>query len=153
MSAYVVSTDHIDLLVTALEGYGVSAYVADEAGEFGVRKVYDNRSSSSEDVGRELLRENVASVLHRYSNVDADEAAGYFADIEGYTYRPVPLRQLSADPAVAVLKAIDGYQYQACEHPAWGESAAKAITDALRSQAIDRLHGYEEAKTWEYTRA
>jgi len=49
---------------------------------------------------------------------------------------------------VAVLKACDGYEYQACEHPGWEASEAHAYINALRRRAIHALPGYDEA-AWE----
>ena len=77
------------------------------------------------------------SVAHRYAE-DADEAAGL------YVYRR---SGHPADP-VAVLKALDCYEYQACEDGGWEASEALAFCEALRHRAVGRLPGYEAAP-WE----
>jgi hypothetical protein len=46
---------------------------------------------------------------------------------------------------VQVLKAINCYQYQSCEHDEWKSSEAHAFIEALRSAAISALPGYEAA--------
>lgn len=88
-------------------------------------------------IGQMLMRENRLSVNHRYNESEVE-------DIYSYSPRPLGGR---IDP-VAILKAIDGYDYQSGEHPGWGASEAFAFCQALRRRMIRRLPGYEEAP-WE----
>jgi hypothetical protein len=87
--------------------------------------------------GATLLAENRRSVNHRYAE-DEIEAPYIFTEIRG-----------DLDP-VAILKAIDCYEYQSCEHPGWEASESRAFCDALRRRMIRKLPGYSEAP-WEVT--
>jgi hypothetical protein len=90
--------------------------------------------------GRLLLAACVRSVAYRYPH-DSDEALpGAGARPETYHYRPpVPFSP------VVLLKAIDCYEYQSCEHPQWRTSDARAICAALRHRLIGELPGYSAA--------
>jgi hypothetical protein len=158
MSAYVMSKHHIDALVSAAlagegPGYGGGAlrwYAPGPAEEtdyqrgapWGSTCVANAQTrervitlENASHVGRVLLFENMRSVAHRY-----DEP------LELPVYEYTPGRVLTA---VETLKAINGFEYQACEHPGWESSEARAFCEALQSAAIRRLPGYEEADTWE----
>lgn len=81
-------------------------------------------------IGQMLLDTNVASVNARYSQ---DELLAYTYEPPRYRWEPVEL-----------LKAIAGYEYQACEAPAWESSLAREFCDQLRKLCISALPGYEE---------
>ena len=158
MSAFVLSTDHIDLLVTALVRYDVRASVK---GGIGAPANID--LSDPHAVGRLLLEENVKSVLARYGDgVEADEQADYAADIFSYHYERVVLSTstLGAEPAVALLLAVSCYVYQACEHGGWETSRARMLMEHLEATLmeglpgmdIDNLPGMDKATTWNYVR-
>lgn len=131
MSAFVVTPEHIAYLVRAAVVYGRQGWI-DYAGE----KV---DGMNADAVASALMAENVASVNHRYSHHDGREEP-----------EPVHVGMMSGrgPVAVQVLKAIDCYVYQSCEHDGWKTSAAKDFCDRLRSAAISRLDGYEDAD-WE----
>jgi len=93
---------------------------------------YLNRETA-DAVGHMLLAENFRSVNHRYA--EANEPEGFFA------YR----RSLQGCNPVVILKAIDCYEYQTCEHPEWEQSEAHAFCQALRKRMISMLPGYEDA--------
>lgn len=78
------------------------------------------------DVGQMLWEENYRSVNYRY---DENERTPTYA----------PPENTRALHPVAVLKAIDCYEYQSCEHPDWKGSQAHALCLALR-EAIYRRH-------------
>lgn len=82
-----------------------------------------------------LHDENVRSVNHRYDEEDLTAPP---------TYRRT---RLESDP-VWLLKAINGYEYQACEHPEWDGSEAQRFCEALTGLAVRRLPGYDAAPTW-----
>jgi hypothetical protein len=86
-------------------------------------------------VGAMLLAENRRSVDHRYGEEEWEQP---------YEFRRLPG---TPDP-VAVLKAIHGFAYHACEHPEWQGSEAHKFCDSLQHTAIQRLAGYEDAP-WE----
>lgn len=119
MSAWIVSRAHIDVLVQALcEG----EYVTDR---------------SPDEVGRELWRENLASVAYRYPNDGNGGRPGPMefrdSDVDTYTYRRPSVR---IEPS-AVLSATGCYDYQSCEHPGWESSVSRVwvtmMDDALRA--------------------
>jgi hypothetical protein len=157
MSAYVVDRKHIWFLVDSAthpaiaKGWcGPLSWVWSIDRESGT---YERASLAAADyrraseVGQMLWSENVASVRHRYPDCGDGELPGpigcnyVYGDHERLPYRACP------EP-VAVLKACDGYEYQACEHPGWEGSEAHAYIEALRTRAIRALPGYEEA-AWE----
>jgi hypothetical protein len=104
MSAWMVSTRHIDCLVSAMGAFGIVG-----------RDEYDR-------IGDILVQENVESLLYRYSR---DKRSDYAAP---GTYRHTPFS--SEDPAF-ILKQVDCYDYQACEHPGWEESEASRLCNLL----------------------
>ena len=128
MSAWIVMNRHIHVLVQA----------ATRPTEFGPLRFsfqpHDPEDSTRVSVvctqpdalGRMLLRENIASVAYRYPDDTFDELPGSFSVVE-------------------VLKAIDCYEYQSCEHPQWKHSEAHAFCAALRRRLIGTLPGYDEA--------
>ena len=156
MSAYVVDNRHIDALVTAalelpLPGHQMrwlkpgepapTDYKKGEAWGSTALANYQARArhmtaSEATAVGRMLLFENMRSVSHRYDDP---------LDLPEYEYTPHD----GLSP-VAVLKALSGFEYQACEHPGWKGSEAHAFCEALRDEAIRRLPGYDAAE-WEVT--
>lgn len=166
MSAFVVTTAHIDLLVkaalqTSIGPYGYrfiwfakdpdgldddpnDAQASDgfaEGAPWGSLAWYDeNRreltTANAEEVGAMLLAENMRSVNHRYADDEIEPV---------YQFRSTPDPRF--DP-VKVLKAIDGYAYQSCEHQGWQRSEAKRFIEALQARMISRLDGYDDASTW-----
>lgn len=142
MSAFMVGKVHIDALVTAglgKPGTGTVRlrwfYPALDRTKSYLEQQDRRRELTSETAGRVgamLLAENMRSVNHRY---DEDELE------EPYLFSRLPG---TADP-VQVLKALDCYEYQACEHAEWPTSEAAQFCDALRRRMIKRLAGYEAA--------
>ena len=164
MSAYIVSKRHIDAMVGA--GLSASPY-----GELRWRhrdEWHELSHENATEVGAMLWAENETSVSYRYSppgreyyygehaaemepleelpggRVSEEIAPGVVVEMpewaEPYRYSAIhPL------PAVAVLKAIDCYEYQSCEHPEWEESEAFAFCDSLRRSLIGSLPGYDQA--------
>jgi hypothetical protein len=86
-------------------------------------------------VGAMLLAENRRSVDHRYAEEELEQP---------YLFQTIP----GVPNPVAVLKALDGFEYQACEHPEWWESEAFNFCNALRRAAIRKLPGYEDSNHW-----
>jgi len=155
MSAFEVSTVHIDALVSAaLQGtrFGSLTWYHGEIphtepGEMLTghddylaalaRTRREVTRDNAEEWGATLLAENRRSVNHRYDE-DEWEAPYTFTEIRG---RISPM---------AVLKAIDCYEYQSCEHPGWKASEAWSFCQVLRSRMIGALPGYSDA-AWEIT--
>lgn len=160
MSAFIVGNDHIDLILTAgldltcrggsplrwhapEEPEGEADYERGEvwgstAIETAQRRTRTLSRETVESVGLMLLAQNYASVNHRYNENE-------WAPI--YRYRGVP----HMPSAVQVLKALDCYEYQACETPGYDTTEAFDFIRALRKRMIQKLVGYSDAK-WEWSR-
>lgn len=159
MSAYIVSKEHIDYLITAgfhLPGMRRSmlhwlipreapaeAYQRGEPwGPEAISDCNERRRELSQDhadeVGRMLWAENQESVNHRYDDEEIEEI--YF-----YKCHPDYEIRHAVNP-IETLKALSCYEYQTCEHPEWENSEAFTFCEALRSAAIRALPGYEEAE-------
>jgi hypothetical protein len=144
MSAWIVSTRHIDVLVQAAtrpDAYGPLRYSYEpHAPEDGTR--VSVVCTQTDALGRMLLAENIASVAFRYPDDTFDE-------LPGPTKKTAPAAYRYTDPGtfpiVDELKAIDCYEYQSCEHPQWERSEARAFCQALRHRLVMRLPGYDEA--------
>ena len=91
---------------------------------------------SADRLGQMLLDANLASVNDRYGE----------DDVRIYSWTPAKW----AWDEVAILKAIDGFEYQCSEAPTWQTSDVKALCGGLRKAVITHLPGYEEAD-WEIT--
>lgn len=136
MSAFIVSHDHIDALVTFAALHRVNVYREGKRLEI--------RTQNAEEIGRILLDENVRSVCERYgSGISAAEKNA------AATYR---FRMFLHVPAVAIAKACDCFDYQACETDDYETTLAAAIIREIRAAAIRALPGYEQA-AWEITRS
>lgn len=141
MSAFIVDKAHIDTLVQAGLAYGrryTLAWYHDHEPEAGASRTRTNTRhelsrQTADRVGAMLWNTNRASVDYRYEEAN---------DREVYRYRHNS--RLPMAP-VAVLKAIDCYEYQSCEHPEWASSEAHAFCSVLRKAMIRALPGYEEA--------
>jgi len=141
MSSYVVNDQHISyILAAALFERYPGDYVDYYWKPNGERRMIKGRE---QEVGQILLDQNVRSVGEWYkdsTNPDTqpDQGAVFsFCYTGDLTYRPVE-----------ILKALDGFAYQAGDTPDWYETEAWAIVNALRLRTIRTLPGYEEATTW-----
>ncbi len=140
MSAFILGTDHIDYLVSAAVGAGIGGHGLYWDGE---RVEWHN----ADRVGAALLRENIASVSFRYAPHDGGLPGPVPNPVpEDYGYQPF-LRVETAQ----VLKAIDCYEYQSCEHPGWKDSEARRFCDVLRRRYSATMPGYDDA-LWEVSR-
>lgn len=143
MSAWIVSKEHVDLLVTAglmFPQHGNLRWST----EPDTHKPTELERENATDAVRMLWLENFASVDHAYGDEDDRELPGAdvtLPQIQRAVFRPI---NGTLDPVV-VLKALQSYEYQSCEHPGWSKSQARRFCEALREAAIDRLPGYDEA--------
>jgi len=130
MSAYVVSPDTIDYLVTASRLWRLAGdgYLP-----------YETRNLTDNELGQILLAENVRSVNARYNETD---------ETPEYEYRDV---RFDAIDAVTVLKSVQCLNYQSCETDDWKTTTAYKVLQAIESGAIAHLRGYREAP-WGWTR-
>jgi hypothetical protein len=120
MSAFIVSREDLDLLLTAAVAWGLTT------------------PEQADETGRMLWKENLTSVAHRYP---ADHDGGRpgpvdFRDSDVDTYR-FQCHPGQIDPE-AVADAADSLAYQSCEHPSWAASAAYRWVTYLREQATER---------------
>ncbi|MCV7174849.1 hypothetical protein [Mycolicibacterium sphagni] len=144
MSAYLVDPEHIHVLLHAAQsGHGIDGGLrwcvpdASEIYGYATRQIHVSAHPDELTVvGQMLLDQNAASVNHRY-----DEDNAYV-----YAYqRP----RFAADwQPVDILKALDGYGYQACETPDWTTTEAHAFCEALRTKMIGRIAGYSDSPAW-----
>lgn len=79
-----------------------------------------------DQLGDMLWRENVVSVCFRYRESTLPDVF--------YRFEPNALN----DPW-SLIKQIDCYEYQSCEHDAWEASEAFALVEALRAATLQSL--------------
>ena len=157
MSAFEVDPTHIDVLISAAlvgDHYGPLSWYHGEIPETlpgealpSHEDYLERLRTTKREVTRDnagmwgalLVAENRRSVNHRYDEDELEEPYE-FTQYAG-TFNPV-----------AILKALDCYEYQSCEHPEWKASEAKSFCNALRSHMWHTLPGYKDAK-WEVTDA
>ena len=165
MSAFVVSKEHIDALVSvALSGpenavvepgcywprpftyYAGRAETVAEASEL-LRSV---RLENADELGQMLWGTNALSVRTRYPDLyEGGEYPGPLGFDVGWVDEYRYVRPFTRPTAVEALKLIDCYEYQSCEFDAWREHPAYYFCEALRFSLISALPGYREA-AWEY---
>ena len=108
--------------------------------------------ATARDVALMLRGANVTSVAHRYATTDPRDLPGHSYTPEADTWEPYTCRRAGrALSPVALLCAIDSYEYQSCEHPGWEGSEAETYCDALRRAVIHTLPGYDDAE-WDPAR-
>lgn len=151
MSAHIVSKRHIDHIVSAAL-FGPQGHFPHWSGYFWnpeTRSSFDPRHDPGA-LGRMLWSENVKSVAYRYQDSTMDGLPGPidFETSEVDTYTFTGRRSVNRPSGVAILKALDGFEYQSCEHPGWRNSPAYAFVQSLRKRLIATLDGYDEADTW-----
>jgi len=129
MSAFIVTDATITGLLQATSadypGDGADYYWQDEARYFG---------GHAQEIGQKLVDENYRSVNYRY------QEAG-----QPHEYQHRNVRSLTP---VEIIKLCGCYEYQACETPDWESTEAHAILEVIKSRAIRRLPGYDEA-SWD----
>lgn len=132
MSAYIVDIEMIHVLIQSAQNF---ATVYDR---FTLNGEWVDVRYHLDEFGQMLVDANYASVNARYG--EDTKAPTYHFKRPTYAYWP----------PVAILKALDGYEYQACESADWDTSDARRCCDQLRRLVIHYLPGYEEAD-WEIT--
>ena len=134
MSAWIVSKEHIDYLLSAALECGT--YAPQWAGEQ-IRDLARDDGLTMDDIGQALWTENTLSVSHRYE----PEMAADLGVLEtvGYLFC-----RTSVDVTTAIKQA-HCYRYQACEHPEWETSESAAFIEDLIDSLTHRLPGYDAA--------
>lgn len=113
MSAFTLGSDHIDLLITAAMRIP------------GFNEQYIDIPETADLLGQNLMNECFASVNYRYTEQEA---------VPEYHWTPVAevqVEQLSALVLLQILNAVHCYEYQSCEHPAWTDSKAFWVAQAI----------------------
>jgi hypothetical protein len=155
MSCFMVSDEHLCLLVqagrdmTRQKRHGNMSWYWKRHPEDSTmqRSELDTLQESADRVVRLLWQENCQSVAFRYADSShleemlPDDAPSYRQAIDASMMQPV-----------WIMKAIQCYRYQSCEHPGWEQSEAFAYCAALEQAMIHALPGYDDAPTWEYTK-
>lgn len=126
MSAWIVSKEHIDHLVTGI----LTAELSDK---------------TPDELGRMLWAECLASVAARYPHDGDGERPGPVGfrdnDVKTYTWaRTKLLTDGELDKTVAC------YEYQSCEHYGWRDSEAMRLCNELRNGLARRNGG--ESPDW-----
>lgn len=173
MSAWVVSKEHIDVLVWALVACGI------------------NKAGSEDETGRILWSENRRSVRHLYQRRPTGRQA---RERWTYAYTPpasslsllggvawlgvrsesspmhmhgdqmrsrtaeacavacdwaqehgIALHLYSLDTIAHVAKQLDCYEYQSSEHPGWYRSEAFTLCNRLRRELLNLVPGFGPA--------
>jgi hypothetical protein len=142
MSAFVVDDAHIDVLLDLATQFGATTRTHCLRWLVMTPEIHFNRLDRQPltDVGRMLLAENAASVGERYDELQQPVALTYL-------YRPTR-RQFTPNQA---LKALDCYEYQACEHAAWEASESASFCRALRAAIVSNAIPQSKHDPWEWT--
>lgn len=149
MSAFMVSRYHIDQMIAA--GLGRVHDPERRARTDGLYSFANGNThrlewANADEVGRMLWQENYASICARYPDCATGRGlpgpAGLTKEeINAYEWTTPKTRMTP----VEILKAVDCYAYQSCEHDEWEQGAAYAFCEALRHAMISLLPGYHEA--------
>jgi len=134
MSAFVVSTIHIDTIVSAAIDLELFAARTDHGT---LERVCHDTATA---FGKMLLAENVRSVVYRYRLIGSTEAFDYAELVETYEFRYRPCVQ-----AGVAAKALDCFDYQSCETDNYEKSLAYAFTCRMAKALNKHLAGYEAA--------
>ena len=128
MSAFQCDDSHISALAGYAAKHGL-CYVA----------TFPHRENDAERVGIMLHAANVASVFARYQGRHGSDDAAPFV----FNARAAA-RVVDAAP-IAVIKAAQCFEYQACEVDGWDETPAARCIRQIIAHAISDLPGYNDA--------
>lgn len=131
MSAFIVSNDHIDALITAHLSFA--------------KELHSMCQAEKNSIGQMLVNENYRSVNYRYG--ETKQPPNYtFTPV--FSYEPRYSRgtgiRVTLTP-VALLKLLDSYEYQTCETNDFEKSDAYKFCRSLRSALITQLNNYEDS--------
>ena len=125
MSAFIVSDSHINALVRYASRHNVRVFHSNPLTMF---RVQDNE----QEAASLLLDENVKSVNYRYRD----------KKVMSITYdMGAPILT-----AIQAIKAAQCLRYQSCENSDYEDSIAFKLVEAIITDAIPRLDGYESAQ-------
>lgn len=147
MSAFVVSHDHIDALLT----FADMKRMKDRLG-YCVNRGKEQLGWT--DLGRVLLAENERSVCHRYPDCTPGNMPGTIGEEAiGYKFKTFQeaFRMQHTQLCIWIIKACNCFDYQACETEDYEQSIAHAMIKSIQSEAIRCLPGYDDAP-WDINR-
>lgn len=149
MSAFFVGIDHVNAMLTYVEHLDCTVPMPD-----GTRTRGKPTDAELTTIGRALIMENCFSLRARYPGDWKELLPDNWQGTDAYSYRPDYnfITQFNRNMAAAVIKMCDCYEYQSCEHEAWGDSWAHEFTQWLINRAASRVPGYEDADAWPYHR-
>lgn len=154
MSAHVVDATHIDVMLSiAINGpkesvgaHWTAPYVCELLD--GDEHSGPVSAATADLAGRALLAECIASVSYRYPDDSPGQLPGPIPNPVADQYEWTDFGRFLTP--VEALCAIDGYEYQSCEHPGWSDSGSHHFCERFRHALIRCLPGYEAAE-WEWT--
>lgn len=138
MSAFMVSNEHINVLVWAAgrDRHGSTGnafrHTTTEAG----RHLCAATTAGRKELGQMLWQGNLDSLRARYGDSETAEP-----------YRYSQPRHLDWSP-LEVLQALDCYEYQACEVRDWAASEVYEVCQALRLHYIDQATAASGSRVW-----
>jgi hypothetical protein len=149
MSAYIVDPAHIDVMLSvAINGPKESAparwtppYVYELLE--GDEHTGPVTTATADRAGQALMAECIASVSYLYPGDRPGQLPGPRPNPIVEQYEWTNFGRLMTP--VEALCAIDGYEYQSCEHPGWWDSGAHHFCCRFRKALIRCLPGYEGA--------
>ncbi len=144
MSAYIQDSKHIAALVrVATKGPTDARYRWEPQWQL--------REQTPAQVAQMLLDENVKSVSYRYDEPADSDLPGR---IDREWTKTLDWDRLIADARDLTIAeafgAIDGYDYQACEHPDYRTSPAYYFVNDLRAHLASKVTG-DGVDTWSIT--
>lgn len=144
MSAYIVGNDLIDLIVSA----GLTGDGAHTRGivvyHSGIPFTFPDTQLGGDELCAVLRQANYDSVNYRYNdNWEAGDDTAPFRKVHHIGGALIPWGH--------VLRALDCYEYQSCEHPEYGRSFAHSIVEFVRKRVCARVAEQSDAP-WEWSR-
>lgn len=144
MSAFLQSNDHFSVL---------ASYFTDRVHDKGMwcklgdNYTYLNTPEQAETVFWVLVNENTRSLEARYP-----QYPDMWENAKSYKFKYMPnAKQLYSVGEIA--KALDGYEYQACEADDHDKTEAYQLVQQMRKHLLTMLEDYEIADTWSIDQA
>lgn len=136
MSAFMVSKLHVDLIVKlALDGPRDAA----------TRWYKPSYAADADKLGDILIQANLDSICARYPDI-IDNPDACPGPTDQYWHEPYVYADPGYQPTIVEgLKAIACLAYQSCEFDGWEACEAHRFCQALESELIDKLPGFNAA--------
>nr|WP_296020867.1 hypothetical protein [uncultured Acidovorax sp.] len=138
MSAFVVSTAHIDAILTFVYCTPRDGGVFLGQPGPGVEVIEAKSTSGLTKLGGLLMNTNIESVNTRY-RLDDLEPPYQFTLHKGFVLLSLPVA------ALRTIKLCHCLEYQSCELDEWHQLPAKAVIQQIVGRASRHLAGYDDA--------